>query len=70
MIEGYLDNRHAKISEFRRKLDLENTRKTFRSANGLGALANSSLVTTVGPDMEISLVTLRNLLAKRSGHSQ
>jgi len=49
------------------KVDLKNTRKTYRSANGLVALANSSLATTVRPGGEISLVTLRDLLAKRSG---
>jgi len=45
-------------------------RKTFRSANGLAASANSSLATTVGPGEEISLVMLRGLLAKRSGDHQ
>jgi len=45
-------------------------RKTFRSANGLAASANSSLATTVGPGEEISLVMLRDLLAKRSGDHQ
>jgi len=67
MIEGYPGIRYAKISEFQRKLDPKNTRKIFRSANGLVALANLSLATTVGPGGEISLVTLRDLLAKRSG---
>jgi len=45
-------------------------RKLFRSANGLAVLANSSLATTVGPGMEISLVTFRDLLAKRSEDHQ
>jgi len=40
-------------------------RQTCRSANGLAVLANSSLATTVGPGGEISLVILRDLLAKR-----
>jgi len=44
--------------------------KLFQSANGLVVLANSSLATTVGPGMEISLVTLRDLPAKRSGDHQ
>jgi len=32
--------------------------------------SNSSLATTVGPGGEISLVTLRDLLAERSGDHQ
>ena len=42
-------------------------RKLFRSATGLAVLANSSLATIVGPGMEISLVMLRDLPAKRLG---
>jgi len=42
----------------------ENTIKSLQSANGRVALANSSPVTSAGPGMEISLVALRNLLAK------
>jgi len=52
------------------KLNPKNIRKTFRSANGLAVLANSSLTTTVGPGGEISMVTLGDLLAKRSEDRQ
>jgi len=57
-------------SEYQRKLDPKNTRKTLRSANDLAALANSSLATLGGPGGKISLVMLRDLLAKRSGDHQ
>jgi len=56
-----------KIYNWQAKVRPKNTRKTFRSAHGLAALANSSLATTVGPGGEISLVTLRDFLAERSG---
>jgi len=46
------------------KISPKNTRKTFQSTIGLATLANSSLATTVGPGGEISLVTLRDLLAE------
>ena len=42
----------------------DNTTKSLQSANGRAALASSSLAISAGPGMEISLVTLRNLLAK------
>jgi len=64
MIEAYPDNRYGKVSEFRRKLDSKNTRKSLQSANGRVVLANSSLPTSARPGMEISLAMLRNLLAK------
>jgi len=69
MIEDEPGNRYAKVSEFQRKLDPKNTRKIFQSANGLAALANSSLATTLGPGGEISLVTLTDLLAERLGNN-
>jgi len=43
----------------------ENIMRALQSANGRVALANLSLATSAGPGMEISLVMLRNLLAKR-----
>jgi len=42
----------------------ENIIEAHQSANGRVVLANSSLATAAGPGMEISLVRLRNLLAK------
>jgi len=45
-------------------------RKYFRSANGCVVLVNSSLANSARPGMEISLVTLRNLLVKRLGNHQ
>jgi len=65
MIDAHPDNRYARASEFRQKLDSKNTRKFLQSANGRVVLANSSLASSAGPGMEISLVMLRNLLVKR-----
>jgi len=42
----------------------ENIIESPQSVNGHVVLANSSLATAAGPGLEISLVTLRNLLAK------